>query len=398
MKRVLVLAAAIIFFIGSISAQIPKVFLVNPQHLNDFKKKIKSGDVKSNQLLKHLLKDADSFLLMKPVSVTEKPQIPPSGSKHDYMSLAPYFWPNPNTPNGLPYIRKDGEHNPDIFKITDKKFKDDVDKSTKSLSLAYFLTGNEKYAAKATEILKVWFIDTATKMNPNLKYAQAVLGVNDGRGTGILETIAFTGVVDAIGLLQGSKSWKADYDKALKVWFEEYLNWMLTSKNGKDEHNAKNNHGIWYDMQVTSFALFLDKKDFVKEYMKSTLARISVQIDSVGKQPLELERTTSLWYSTYSLEAWFKYAMMVENVQADVWNYETADGKGIKKAWLWLLPFAMGEQKWAYQQINPYKKDDLYLMLLMAADKYKNEDYYKKAQQIKPEAGNYLVDIFYDKL
>ena len=221
-------------------------------------------------------------------------------------------------------------------------------------------------------------------MNPNLTYAQAVLGVNDGRGIGIIETVSLTEVVDAIGMLASAKTLTLHEQQVIHAWFESYLNWMLTSKNGIDEHHALNNHGIWYDMQVLSFALFLHKQAFAKEYIPSILSRIPVQIEKDGKQPLELERTTALGYSTFSLEAWFKTAILAAHLGVNIWNYETSDGRGIRKALDWLIPYATGEKKWEYQQIKPYTEiDKMYFLLIEAAKQYQDEKYSAAAKKIR---------------
>src|SRR5215217_6124516 len=144
---------------------------------------------------------------MKPVSVMDKSYTPVSGSKHDYMSQAPYFWYDSTKPNGRPYMRKDGVRNPEINKITDKKLLGDLENASKTLSLAWYFTGDEKYAAKAAALIRHWFVNEETRMNPNLDYAQGIPGINNGRGIGIIESRAFTGIADAVGLLAGSKSW-----------------------------------------------------------------------------------------------------------------------------------------------------------------------------------------------
>ena len=104
------------------------------------------------------------------------------------MSLAPYWWPNPATPNHLPYVRKDGEHNPEASAVEDHNNLGRMAKNVHALALAYYFTGDESDAKRASLLLHVWFLDPATRMNPNMKFAQAILGVNDGRGTGILDS------------------------------------------------------------------------------------------------------------------------------------------------------------------------------------------------------------------
>ncbi|MES2005212.1 MAG: alginate lyase family protein [Bacteroidota bacterium] len=369
--------------VSAANAQQPEVYLFDANRIASIQVSLKKGDVEIVKSVNWLLNEADKILLLKPGSVMDKVFSPPSGNQHDYMSLAPYFWPDLTKPDSLPYIRKDGQRNPMINKITDKKNLVDLGRNTHLLGLAYAITGKEIYATKAADYLKTWFVAPATKMNPNLTYAQAVLGVNDGRGIGIIETVSLSNVVDAMGLLQKSKALSITDTQTITAWFDQYLNWMLTSKNGTDERHAKNNHGIWYDMQVLSFSLFLHKNEFARHYCDSILKRIPVQVEPDGRLPLELERTTALGYSTFCLEAWFKTAILASRLGVDIWHYQTADGRGLQKALDWLIPFATGEKKWGYEQIKEYTEvDKMYFLLMQASLRYHSAGYKTTAQKL----------------
>src|SRR5438270_5098087 len=228
----------------------PRVFLVDARRLAGARRNVLAGDRAFDAALKKLEADAKKALAAGTFSVTSKAATPPSGDKHDYMSQAPYFWPNPKTPGGLPYVRRDGERNPEINKITDHHTLDQMEEAVETLALAYYFRGDEAYAAKAAQLLRAWFLDPATRMNPNLQYAQYIPGVNTGRGIGLIETRGLTRVVDAVGLLEGSKSLTEADRRGVADWFANCRQWMQESKNGRDEAAAQNNHGTYYDLQV----------------------------------------------------------------------------------------------------------------------------------------------------
>jgi hypothetical protein len=394
-KRLLQIICLLVISGYTVKAQTPRVFIMDANQLTALKQKIQQKDAATLERVHTLQKQADGLLSMKPVSVMDKAFTPASGDKHDYMSQAPYFWYDSTKPNGLPYIRKDGQRNPEINKITDHRNCGDVDNACRTLALAWYCTGDEKYAAKATELLRYWFLNDATKMNPNLNYAQAIPGINNGRGIGIIETIALTGIADAAGLLKGSKSFtEADY-KSLQQWYAQYLNWMLTSKNGNEEHAAKNNHGTWFYAQAIDFALFTGNTSKAKELAEETKKRMDSQISKEGKMQLELDRTNGLGYSTFNLEAWFRVATLAQYAGVNLWQYTNQQGASIRTAFDWLLPYAMGQKQWNYQQITEYKKNGIYPLLLKAAVVYKDDQYAGMARQIDNEVHDVVSDLLY---
>ncbi|MDI9364120.1 MAG: alginate lyase family protein [Flavobacterium sp.] len=322
-----------------------------------------------------LIKTANQLLTYKPVSVMDKTDVPPSGNKHDYMSIGPYWWPNPNTPNGLPYIRKDGEVNPEVKNFPDKENMPKLCENIYNLSLAYYFSNDEKYAKHASKLLQVWFLDSATKMNPNLNYGQAIKGVTEGRAEGIIDTRQFIFALDGVALLKGSKDWTNEKDAALKQWFSQFLNWLNTSKIGKDEMDANNNHGVWFDAQALAIALYVGNTTMANEIVGTTAKRLDAQANNEGLFPLELQRTTSLHYSVFIMNAFTIVAQLSEQTSTNFWTLETPSGKSFKKCVEAIIPFITKQKEWTYPEIKPFQVTDAYPLLLHAGNKYKHPKY-----------------------
>jgi hypothetical protein len=366
--------------------------LLNEQSLKDYKTLYQRQDKDVMRQVDSLIAGADEIVKSgKTYSVTfEKSKPAPSGDIHDYISQAPYWWPDTTKADGKPYIRKDGRINPERNLSKDYGQMGKMNSEVKQLALAYFFTANEKYATKATGLLKVWFIDTATRMNPNLNYGQFIPGITAGRGIGIIETAGLTNIPDALAMLQVSKNVSDHFIDGLKQWFSQYTDWLINSKNGKEERAAINNHGTYYDVQLADFALFTGGKVLAEKVIREqTIPRIDQQFTIEGAQPLELIRTKSWGYSTMNLVGWCKLAVIAEKVNVNLWNTTTLDGKGIRRVFDWFSPYMLKEKQWNYEQIEPVSYNNILPAYHLANTKYSNVfqkvlDNYPAANTAKP--------------
>lgn len=305
-----------------------------------------------------LLVSADSALKAGPYSVMQKQTVPPSGDKHDYLSMAPYWWPDTTKKNGLPYIRRDGFMNPQTRIDHDGLRFGAMTDAVEALGLAYWFTGQRRYADRAALLLRTWFLDPATKMNPNLNYAQAILGVTEGRGIGILDLRAFPRLLDAMRLMEGAGSWTPRDQARFSTWLTEYLRWLRESANGKDERTQANNHGTLYDMQAAGIALYLGDSAFARELItQDARAKVDSQITAKGEQPLELERTRPMQYSLFNLDALTELAEMSRHVGFDLWHYKGAKGGSIIGALQFIAPYADDPAKWSKPDVAPVAPD-----------------------------------------
>lgn len=293
----------------------------------------------SNPNFNKLLESANSLLLAPPLNVVSKSMSPPSGDKHDYMSIALYAWPNPQTPTGKPWKIVDGKENKKRLKLgPDSDYAWQTSKRIQILSMAYSVTGDEKFAAKASQLLHAWFLDSKTQMNPNLNYAQAIPGKTDGTSYGIIEGVPLVEVLDSVRMLKDSPSWKSSDTQNTKAWMTKYRDWLVTSQLGKQESQQPNNHGTWYDAQLATIEYFLGHIEEVRKIVERQKQRIDAQIRSDGSQPLELKRNRPLNYSYYNLEALTRIAALGNKVGLNLWDYESMSGGSLKKAIDYLQP------------------------------------------------------------
>jgi hypothetical protein len=316
-----------------------------------------------------VIKRANAALAGPTYTVVDKTRTSPSGDKHDYISMGPYWWPDPSKPNGEPYLRRDGEFNPEratnAFDVSDL---DAVSASVEALSLAYYFTDDARYATKAAKLLRVWFLDSATRMNPNTKYAQGVPGRSTGRAEGVLDTYRLLKVIEGVGLLAPSKALSDADQKGLERWFADYAAWMRTDPNGREEQAAANNHGIWFDYQLAGFSLFARQDAVARQVVAEAGARrIAPQVAPNGSLPLELKRTRALHYSYFALEALVGTAQFGRCVGLDLWRYQSADGRGLRAAFGFLAPYVGQEASFPYPEMKPEDASSEALPLFTAA-------------------------------
>ena len=364
-----------------------KTILMDANYLADTKVRIKKNDVKLQYAFNQLIKEAELALTEGPFSVTHKEKLPPSGDKHDYASYGRYWWPDPNKPDGLPYVRRDGETNPasQSLKESDRQRIGALGRNTETLGLAYYFTGEEKYAKKAAELIRVWFLDDATRMNPNSNHAQCRQGHNTGSKSGVLDGRLMIQALEA-SLLIANSSELTDTDyKALKVWVGDYFEWLTNNEMALAEGEAKNNHGSFYDVQVIYFALYSDNDHaatrIAQEFFQK---RVLSQIKPDGSMPEEMARTRPLFYSIYNLHAMLLVAQLAIKVDVDVWKLKD-DKSRLRSAVEYLLPYTNPQKKWPESTIGDADRIHMLSILKMADRVFPDRNYLKMAEQLPME-------------
>lgn len=317
-------------------------------------------------VVERLILDAEDALTRGPYSVTDKTTLPPSGNANDYWHPAPYWWPNPDTQDGLPYIRKDGErvpgtrmYEPESEKYDRTRLQRVFDDSI-TLALAWKFSGEKKYIEHSARILECFFANSVTQMTPHLKYGQVKMGHNKNKGssTGIIEMKDMYFYLDAVRMMTSAGVVPNDTLGSFKDWLKTYLDWLLDSPQGKGECRAINNHGTCYDLQVASIASFLDEKSVLFETLARAQSRISQQFAPDGSQPDELKRKTTAHYCCFNFQSWLNLAELASRWNVDFWTYEASNGASLVKGARWLLSY-MGKE-WPYQQIDEFDIERFY--------------------------------------
>lgn len=362
---------------------------LNRTVISRVKQSIQRGDAEYMPAFQKLIAEADKMLNEGPYTVTTKKQVPPSGDKHDYVSRGPYWWADPTKPDGLPYIRKDGLVNPEYYDFTDRDQLEHLTRAVYRLGLAYYFTGDEKYAAHAAKLMKVFFLDEETKMNPNLNYGQQIPGICDGRGIGLIDTRSFVQMLDGEILISPSPSWTAEDEAGLKKWFGDFKDWMLTSKNGKDEGTQHNNHGTYYDLQVVAYSIFTGQNSFAKNQLETiTKGRLDSQLAEDGEQPFEMERTKPWGYCGMNLMGFVELAVIGEKIGTNLWVHETPKGATIQKAIEWYFPFLNGEKAWPKDEITGTRESNSLVKALMMGSRYDRAGYKAMLDKVVAFAGD----------
>lgn len=293
-----------------------------------------------------ILAAASNALTLPPITITKYPAKMSAGGPNDFYSNADYWWPNPKTTNGLPYISLDGKSNPNNFN-KHRECLHQLHDAVAALGAAYKITGDDRYAAKSAELLRVFFLDPSTRMNPSLPFAQAVPGLYSGRSYGIIDTLHLIEVPRAIEAMEKSPAFPPGVTTGLQKWFSDYVEWLRTSTNGVEESNAANNHAVAYWLQIAAFSQFTgDQKEIAecRQHFKDVF--LPKQMAADGSFPRELARTKPYGYSIFQLDNMATLCQILSTPQDNLWQFQLPDGRGIRKAVEFMYPYLADKSKW----------------------------------------------------
>mgnify|MGYP006276736421 CR=1 FL=1 len=329
-------------------------------------------DVLFGRLTKEILEHAERALRRAPESVVDKPAPGPSGNTHDYYHPAPYWWPDPARPDGIPFVRRDGHRVPGtaLYEHGSERYDRSrlqrlFDDST-ALVLSWRITGEPKYADQAVAYLRHWFIDQATKMTPHLRYAQVRRGHDNDEGhpRGIIEMKDLYYYLDCVHLLAEDGKLSEVDCRSFKSWLSDYYSWLTKSSQGTGELVADNNHGPYYDLQVAAVALFLEDYEGLYGALIRARDRIGAHYSPNGVPIMEVQRTQTAHYSVFALQGWLAISDLAQRNGDNLTAYCASNGASLQRAVEWLE--AHVGRPWPYRQDGPFDADRIVVSLAIA--------------------------------
>jgi hypothetical protein len=312
---------------------------------------------------------------------------------HDYYSEASYWWPDPANPGG-PFIRRDGQVNPARFTANRSALVSMCD-AVFTLGTAAFLLDDSRYAQRAARVVNTWFVNPKLRMNPNLEYAQAVPGVNTGRGNGIIDGRNLIRAIQGMEFLAQTGAWDHKDQAVVHKWFDEYLRWLTHSQAAEEEKISGNNHASWWTAQVAAIATYLGDQPTQQMAFNYYRDRIFPrQIRHNGSAPREEARSSSLSYSLFNVEAYTVICRIAQVHGVALWNVQSRNKATVGTVIDYLTPYVVEPRRWSKEQIEAVQTDGLYF-LAFAGMGLKKPEYIALYRKLERPEGAWLslVDL-----
>ena len=345
--------------------------------------------------LERLRRDADAILEKPTVDVTKIKLPRPSGNIHDYVSIGIYWWPNPDTPDGLPWVNRDGVRNPDTRSGNEPSVVH-IRVHTLALAAFYFPDRAGEYAEYANRQIYDWYINPETYMTPHALYAQSIPGICEGRSAGLIDFSTVSLMIDGVGIFECLGLIEPEILAGTKEWFAKFTDWILTSEYGISLNMGYDNHASWRDANVLSRAVFNDREALKKNIAITAYdLRVKGLVDERGAQPAELRRTKAIGYSCYNLEAMLTIAKLAE--RAGITKYWEADAERgeciLKKAVDFLYPYVKDPKNCPYPDLyqDSYGSRMARMMLIMDR-RFSGEGYAERAEEFIKGNESWLLE------
>ncbi len=338
-----------------------------------------------------ILKAAEQYLTQAPVTLTAFASPHSPGGRHDFYSDATDWWHDSNAPSG-PYVYHEGVENPKAFKAhSDALLLMAIQLPT--LTAAYILTREARYADHAAAHLRAWFIDPQQRMTPNFSYGQMIPGNPTSRLEGVIEAVHLAEVAQAMSYLTRYEGLDQAELDLIYAWFAAYLDWLTTSRLAGLARDQKNHHGSSWLLQAAAITRLLpvtsktgDNGLAILQHQFKTVT-IRAQISPDGSFQHELTTINPYRNSLFNLDMLAGACSLLTSRFESLWNHELQDGPGMRVAVARHFPFTQDRGRWPYRA-DATHFNDLPLRqpnLILAGRAYARPEYIDLWKTLNPD-------------
>ena len=224
-----------------------------------------------------------------------------------------------------------------------------------ALAGAYGVTREDRFAAAAARVLRVWMCGEKTRMTPHLRYARVEAGAMDtGTPEGVIEGVYLAEVAVAIPFLAASPALTDDDLAGIKRWFTEYLAWLTVEEDSGPRiaalaRDRRDHHASSWMLQAVAAARCV-KDDTAMGALRHRFERVLIRAQMVasGNFPAEIVTPNPYRNSLWNLDMLAGVCELLSSSFENVWEYELQDGPGMRAAIAYHFQYIAHREKWPY--------------------------------------------------
>jgi len=230
-----------------------------------------------------------------------------------------------------------------------------IDASTNisTLTAAYVLTRDDKYALRAGAHLYAWFVDPATCMKPDLQSANATGTTVNALAAGIVDGVPLAEIARSLPFLADTAALAPPGLAAARGWFTDFLSWLNTSRIPVIARDTKDHTASAWLLLASSVARLLGDEATLsacRHRLKTPTLRN--QIDALGVFHHEVITDAPYRNTLFNFDMLTAACELLSTPFASLWPYELEDGPGMRSVAAFLYPMIHEPARWPYPADN----------------------------------------------
>ena len=186
------------------------------------------------------------------------------------------------------------------------------------LTLASYFSDDNSYADHAVSIIKEWFLDQNTKVNPSKVFTEATHR--------LLKTTYVYTLFDSLRLLRKKGRFSEDEWHGLQRWFTQVMEAMDQSARAwRLGYTSKDHIGLYYDIQYSSIAAFINNSTQMYKTIQDSIARLYEHVAPDGTLHNEITKKSCESNQIFALAGWQTMDRMASKLGIDLWNQAIDD-------------------------------------------------------------------------